>query len=164
MRMGVGPSIVRPGEGRSFPGIIFKTYARDSGGAFSIVEHPYAPRMLVPPHVHEATDQVTYVVEGTVGVRLGDEEFLVEQGSYVVKPRGTPHTHWNPSDKAARVIEVSAPGSFEGFFEGVAEILSQPNPDRPRLLSELGSRFATTFLMDWVPDMVMRHDLRLMGS
>ncbi len=157
-------AIVGPGEGRAVPGIVFKISARQSGGAFSIVEHPYAPRVLIPPHAHEAVDQVTYVLEGTVGIRVGDDEFLAEAGSYVVKPRGIPHAHWNPTDVAARVMEISSPGSFEGMFEGMGEILATPGPDGPQRLRDLGSRYRTTFVMDWVPGLIARFGLKLFGT
>lgn len=60
-------SMVSPHEGRTLPGVIFKVTSAETGGSFSIVEHPYAPRVLVPPHVHYRVDQVTYVLEGEVG-------------------------------------------------------------------------------------------------
>ena len=48
--------LIRPGEGRSLPGIVFKVHALDTGGPFSIVEHPYAPRVLIPPtSMHPST-------------------------------------------------------------------------------------------------------------
>lgn len=156
--------VVRPGEGRALPGIIFKIYARETRGAFSVVEHPIAPRILIPPHSHQDADQVTYVLEGSTGMRIGDDEVLCDSGAYVVKPRGITHTLWNPTDAPARVMEITTPGNFEGFFEGLGEVFGQPGPDRPQRLRELGSRYATTFSMDWVPDLIARHGVKLLGS
>lgn len=96
-----GP-IVQPGEGRQLPGIVFKVAAKHADGAFSIVEHPYPPGVLIPPHVHAAADQVTYVIEGEVGIRVGDDVFDALTGAYVIKPRGIPHTHRNASAHPAR--------------------------------------------------------------
>jgi hypothetical protein len=62
-------SIVKPGEGRQLPGIIFKITAEQAADSFSIIEHPYQPGVLIPPHVHDAADQVTCVIEGQVGTR-----------------------------------------------------------------------------------------------
>jgi hypothetical protein len=45
-------SIVLPGEGRTLPGIVFKVAAGQAAGSFSIVEHPYPPGVLIPPHVN----------------------------------------------------------------------------------------------------------------
>ena len=45
-------------------------------GAFSLVEHPIAPRTLAgPSHVHEHEDEYSYVLEGEVGFEVGDEVF-----------------------------------------------------------------------------------------
>ena len=156
--------LVKPGEGRAIPGVVFKIYARETRGAFSIVEHPLAPRILIPPHTHEAADQVSYVLEGTAGMRIGDDDFVCEPGAYVVKPRAVPHTLWNPTDAPMRIMEITTPGNFEGFFEGMGEIFAHPGPERPQRLRDLGSRYATSFFMDWVPDLIARHGLKLLGS
>jgi hypothetical protein len=55
--------LVKPTEGRVAPGVIFKVYAKDTGGPFSVVEHPLPARVLIPPHTHNTTDQVSYVLE-----------------------------------------------------------------------------------------------------
>ena len=40
------------------------------------------------PHRHSPEDEFTDVLEGSVGVRLGDEKFQAQQGAYQSKPRG----------------------------------------------------------------------------
>jgi uncharacterized cupin superfamily protein len=45
------------------------------------------PRALVWPHVHEQNDEFSYVLEGEIGVRIGEQEFTAGPGSYVLKPR-----------------------------------------------------------------------------
>jgi hypothetical protein len=47
---------------------------------------------------------------------------------------------------------------------GMGEILGSPGPDAPQRLSELGARYDTTFVMQWVPDLIVRYGLRLMGT
>lgn len=45
-----------------------------TGGAFSLVEHPLPPRALgAPLHTHRNEDEYSYVLEGRVGVQLGDD-------------------------------------------------------------------------------------------
>ena len=46
-------TLVQPGEGRAgevIPGfgVVFKLWSADTGGAVSIVEHPFEPGVLVP--------------------------------------------------------------------------------------------------------------------
>ena len=52
----------------------FKVAAEQTGGAFSMVEFVVEPRALVPPHVHENKNEVSYVTEGELGFMLGDED------------------------------------------------------------------------------------------
>ena len=58
------------------PGIevVFKIEGHETGGAFSLVEVPIGPRTLVPPHVHQREDEFSYVLEGEIGARIGEQE------------------------------------------------------------------------------------------
>jgi mannose-6-phosphate isomerase-like protein (cupin superfamily) len=90
----------------------------------SILEHPIAPRTLAAPaHVHENEDEYSYVLEGEVGFEIGDEVLSAGPGQLVRKPRGTWHAFWNATDAPARVLEVIAPGGFEGYFAELAPLL-----------------------------------------
>ena len=57
----------------------FKLRAEQTGGRLSITEMTLNPHRLVPPHVHADEDEYTYVAAGTIGVRVGDEEFEATQ-------------------------------------------------------------------------------------
>ena len=55
-------------------GVRFMIDGLDSGGGFSLVEHPMSPRALAAPlHRHSREDEYSYVLEGRVGALLGDE-------------------------------------------------------------------------------------------
>jgi uncharacterized cupin superfamily protein len=60
-----------------------------------------------------------YVLEGTIGARVGDREVVAGAGSYL-KPRGL-HTFWNAGPGPARLLEVIAPAGFETYFAELAE-------------------------------------------
>jgi quercetin dioxygenase-like cupin family protein len=66
----------------------FKLRAEQTGGRLSITDMTLDPHRLVPPQVHADEDEYTYVVAGTVGVRVGDEEFEAARRSCLIKPRG----------------------------------------------------------------------------
>ena len=71
----------------------------ETGGGFSLVEHPIDPRTLAAPmHRHANEDEYSCVVEGRVGVQLGDEVLEAGPGDLVFKPRGQWHAFWNPGD------------------------------------------------------------------
>src|SRR5258706_9913366 len=62
-------------------GVITKIPGTVTNRVMSIVEHPVAPRLLVPPHVHQDHDEWSYILEGRIGARVGDDEFIAEAGS-----------------------------------------------------------------------------------
>src|SRR4051794_39890851 len=102
--------------------------ARTEG--FSLVEHPIAPRTLAAPmHAHTHEDEYTYVLEGEVGIQIGDEVRYAGPGELVEKPRGIAHAFWNRTDEPARVLEVIAPGGFERYFAELAPLVNQCPPD-----------------------------------
>ena len=76
-------------------GVVFKLDDVDTGGALSVVEHPFAVGALVPPHVHTREDEYSIVLEGRIGFRSNDQEVVLEAGGYIVKPRGEVHAMWN---------------------------------------------------------------------
>ena len=92
--------VVQPGEGRAGGlapgvGVVFKIDGEDSGGALSIVEHPFAVGALVPPHIHHLEDEYSIVLEGEIGFRSNDQEVVLGPGGYIIKPRGEVHAMWN---------------------------------------------------------------------
>ncbi len=96
----------------------------EASPAFSLVEHPIAPRTLAAPaHVHENEDEYSYVLEGEVGFEIGDEVLSAGPDQLVRKPRGIWHAFWNATDEPARVLEVIAPGGFERYFAELAPLL-----------------------------------------
>ena len=52
--------------------------------------------------------RTSYVLEGTIGARVGDQEVAAGPGSYLFKPRGLMHTFWNVGPGPARLLEVIA--------------------------------------------------------
>jgi hypothetical protein len=61
-------TVVHPGEGRAGElagvGVVFKLWGQDTGGALSIVEHPFAVGALVEPHVNTREDEYSIVTQG----------------------------------------------------------------------------------------------------
>jgi hypothetical protein len=51
---------------------------------------------------------------------------LAQKGSYIIKPRGVPHTFYNTGAETVRVMEILKSGSaFEGYFHQYEEIVSR---------------------------------------
>jgi quercetin dioxygenase-like cupin family protein len=160
-------SILRgPKEGKAVSmggvGVIFKLFGKDTGGAFSIVEHPIRPRTLVPPHMHADEDEFSFVVKGKVGARIGDQIAIAGPGSYILKPRNIPHTFWNPGQTMARLVEIISPPGFEKFFDEASNLFrAAPDPEK---LKELAARYHTTLGWDeWIPALTKKYKLKLFG-
>jgi quercetin dioxygenase-like cupin family protein len=158
--------LVEPSGGRVVMegplGVITKVPGSATNGVISIVEHPVAPRLLVPPHVHQDHDEWSYVLEGRIGARIGDDEFIAGPGSYVLKPRGIPHVFWNPGDRPARFIEIITPSGLEEMFEKFGELGARGGLT-PATMAETAARYGSTMSMDWVPELIERYGLTLMG-
>ena len=108
-------------------GVHFKARGEQTGGRFAIVEHPIEAGVLVDPHIHQHEDELSYVLEGTVWARVGEQEIEAVAGSYIWKPRNVLHTFWNPGPGPARILEVISPAGFEHLFEEVAALLERPS-------------------------------------
>ena len=161
------PIVYGPADGASVSlggiDVRYKVPGAATGGAFSIVEHPVRPGTLVPPHVHADEDEVSYVLEGTLGVRVGDDVFDAAPGSYVVKPRGVPHTFWNAGPDLARLIEIIAPAGFERYFTEMAKLLEDGGPDFDRI-SELAAGYHLSFRLDWADDLITKYGVTVLGQ
>lgn len=159
-----GVKVVQPGGGRlgdlaAGIGVMFKIDGADSGGALSIVEHPFAVGALVPPHIHTREDEFSIVLEGEIGFRSGDQEVVLGAGGYIVKPRNEVHAMWNAGRVPARMIEVISPAGFEEFFREFADMnaAGATTPDR---VMDLAGRFGLPFdNPDWLADVIARYDL-----
>ncbi len=81
-------------------GVRFMVDGSDSGGGFSLVEHPmYAHALAAPLHRHTREDEYSYVIEGRVGALLGDDVVFGAPGDLIFKPRNQWHTFWNAGDR-----------------------------------------------------------------
>src|SRR5215203_4148328 len=95
----------------------FLVWGEESGGGFSLVEHPIPPRSLCAPlHRHDGVDEYSFVLEGRMGALLGDDVIYAEAGELAFKPRDQWHTFWNAGDEPCRVLEIISPAGFEHFF------------------------------------------------
>jgi mannose-6-phosphate isomerase-like protein (cupin superfamily) len=86
---------------------------------------------IAPLHVHHADDEAWYVLEGTLGFRLGEEQFEAGPGSAVLARRGTSHTYWNAGVSEARYLLVMGP-----TIARLVEAIHDRGVDIPALFAE----------------------------
>ncbi|MDQ2950702.1 MAG: cupin domain-containing protein [Chloroflexota bacterium] len=159
---------VQPGEGELVNlgglGVHFKIGGADTAGSIAVVEHPVEARRLVRPHTHTKEDELSYVLEGTIGARVGDAIAQLDAGSYIFKPRGVRHTFWNPTDKPARLLEMIVPAGFEEYFAAMARFVgSGGKPGSPEHQA-LSAPYGVEFSGDWIAELKSRYGLKLLGE
>ena len=157
----MGATIVGPRDGKAGHlggiGVRFMAWAEDTGGGFSLVEHPMAPRALgAPLHRHTNEDEYSYVLEGRMGAQLGGEVVHAEAGDFVFKPRGEWHTFWNAGDEPCRILEIISPGGFERYFEELVDLGERPDPE---VIAAIAARYGLEFDMASIPALCERHGL-----
>jgi quercetin dioxygenase-like cupin family protein len=145
-------------------GVRFMIDRDESGGGFSLVEHPMSPHALAAPlHRHALEDEYSYVLEGRVGAMLGDDVVIGEPGDLIFKPRNQWHTFWNAGDEPARILEIISPAGFEKFFTELVDLGGVTKAD-PQKLMELCARYQLEMNPDSVPGLVDRFTLQFPGE
>lgn len=158
-----GPRKIGPDEGKlvQLPavGVRFMAWGEETGGGFSLVEHPIAPKTLVAPvHIHEREDEYSFVLEGRMGALLGEDTVFAEAGDLVFKPRNQWHTFWNAGDEPCRILEIISPSGFEHFFDEAAELISQPGFS-PEKLDALAASYGHYYDLEKTVPVIEEHGL-----
>jgi mannose-6-phosphate isomerase-like protein (cupin superfamily) len=151
------------GDRADFPRLLTRYLIRGeaTGGRFALLEHEIPPRALAAPmHVHQREDEYSFVLEGRVGVQIGDEDGEAGPGELVIKPRGVPHAFWNAGDQPARLLELISPAGFERYFEELAPQLSRDGPPDLDALAAIQARYGHSMDRESIGGLIERHGLR----
>ncbi len=119
---------VAPGEGFAVESptggtLTFKLMSEKSGGAITVCEAFSPPGEGPPLHVHRE-DELIYVVEGTLRVKVGDEIVEAPPRAFVFLAHDTPHTWQNVGGVDGRFFIAVFPAAttFEEFFRRYDEL------------------------------------------
>lgn len=110
---------------------LVKLHGRRTAGGLDIVEHRVSSGYSPPPHVHEAQDEVFYVIGGRFAVTCGDQQWTAGPGSLVFLPRGVPHGFTVDGD-GGRTLLLNTPAGFADLITDLgqpATSLELPPPD-----------------------------------
>jgi mannose-6-phosphate isomerase-like protein (cupin superfamily) len=136
----------------------------ESGGGFSLVEHPMSALALAAPlHRHTREDEYSFVLEGEVGALLGEEVRIGKPGDLIFKPRNQWHTFWNAGDHPARILEIISPAGFEKFFCELVD-LGGVGRVEPQILGSLCDRYGLDMDPGSIQGLVSRFGLRFPGE
>ena len=115
------------GERRWFCGGGLHTWlatGEETGGAFLLFEFVGERGKVTPVHIHPASDETFYVLDGEILLDLDGTRRTVSSGGVVVIPRGVPHAFMVSSEQA-RMLTIQTPGTDEAFYR----LASEPAPD-----------------------------------
>ncbi|MCS5735179.1 cupin domain-containing protein [Herbiconiux daphne] len=118
------PLVVQPGEAATVSLADGTFELLVDGGAVSASRLTLAAGADgAPPHHHQRSHEVFYVLGGTMLFRLGDELVTVTQGGVVIVPPGLTHVFGAAEGETADVYVVLSPGIERfGYFERLAAI------------------------------------------
>lgn len=120
------PIIRAAGEGdkQSFLGgglHTWKLLAEDTDGAFFLFEDVMVQGKTTPLHRHPEADEMTYILEGEIVVKVDGKETRVGPGGMSFVPKGVPHAFLVVSD-SARLLTVHSPAATsQAFYRGASE-------------------------------------------
>jgi mannose-6-phosphate isomerase-like protein (cupin superfamily) len=122
-----------------------------TGGGFGVVEFLDFQDSSVPLHVNDRWDRGFYVLDGEYVFVIGEDTVTARPGAWIFVPRQTPHA-WRCASAQGRVLTVSVPGGFEGFYREVGEQVTDraelPDPAEPDVdaLSDTAGRYGITIV------------------
>ncbi len=111
---------------------IFKADGAETRGCYAISEWWVEPHTKGPGLHSHPDDDVFYVLEGTMSIRIGNRWFEAKQGTFVLAPGGVKHDFENRTGKRAGMLNVSVPGDFEPHIPGIAAWFRARSPEDAR--------------------------------
>lgn len=102
--------------------IICRVRSDQTFGRLTVVEETSPGASAVPPHFHDRTDEVIYILEGEYEIEVGEEKFNAKKGDLVFVPRRTTHGFRNLLDKESKMLAIITPSGFENFFAEVSDL------------------------------------------
>jgi quercetin dioxygenase-like cupin family protein len=112
--------------------LVFHRTAAETDGEFVLVETIVRPHGFVAAaHVHPEQTERFEILEGLLGLRVGDEEILARPGDVAVVSPGTPHRFWNAGESEARFLcEVRPALQFESLIETMFTLAAEGKTNR----------------------------------
>jgi quercetin dioxygenase-like cupin family protein len=128
--------MIRPGDRLENPVtgevLVFHRTAAETDGESILVETIVRPDGFVAAaHVHPYQTERFEILEGELGLRLGDQELVARPGDVAVVPPRTPHRFWNAGPRDARFLaEVRPALQFESLIETMFTLAAQGKTNR----------------------------------
>lgn len=137
------PIVVGPGAGTPIPGASLIGRAEWADGHVCVLEQTVEPGVLVAAHSHRDETQGAYVLGGTIAFYVDGVETTAGAGSYVVRPAGSVHALWNPTDTPARMLEITTPAERWQAFALELQAFHAAGTGDAAQLAALAQRYGT---------------------
>jgi len=128
---GSQPFAIPPGSGKVLKliGVTHKLTSQQTGGGYYLFESEFDPESGNRLHVHTYEDEVVYVLQGAIQIRLGDGRLEASEGGVAHLPKGIPHALYNPLKTPLRILALAIPGGMEQFFDELESGMQDGNMD-----------------------------------
>ena len=115
------PIAIPAGSGKQFRfmGVTHKLTQPQTGGAFYLFEAEFGPETGNGLHTHHHEDEVVYVLQGGIEIRLDNKKLQASAGGVVHLPKNIPHALYNPMKTPLKILAIAIPGGMEYFFDEV---------------------------------------------
>lgn len=115
------PIFVPPQSGKKleFRGVTHKLTGQQTGGAYYLFESVFGAESGNRLHVHRREDEVAYVLEGALEVRIAGQIVVVEGGSVAQLPKNIPHAIRNPLKTTSRYLFMAIPAGLDQWFDAL---------------------------------------------
>ncbi len=124
--------ILHSGEGRLYNcgsmTAIFKADENETSEKYSISEWWLEPQSEGPGvHKHDTNDDLFYILDGILSVRVGEQWIDAEKGTFIRIPAGTLHDFANKTDSKAGMLNFYIPGGFEKNMPSIVQWFAENN-------------------------------------
>lgn len=118
------PKLLRTREGGtdiSSPGrqSLSLLVGEETAGALYATDVYLSPGFGAPPHHQPTEEELWYLLEGELDVRIGTRAATIKAGSFAFIPRDTTHTFKNNGAAPVRLLAWNAPAGHERAFEAM---------------------------------------------
>jgi len=116
------PILIPPEAGKTieFIGIRHKLTPQQTGSDYYLFEFEFDPESGNRLHKHHHEDEVVYVLEGEIDIRLDNQKLHAIKGGIAHLPKGIPHALYNPRKTVSKYLAMAIPGGMEHFFDELA--------------------------------------------
>jgi quercetin dioxygenase-like cupin family protein len=128
----LAPILLPPGTGRRLDAlaITHRLTGDESSGSIYLFESTFEAGNGNRMHVHTREDEITYVLDGAIEIRVPGRTERLDAGGVGRLPKGLGHAIRNPLDVPSRYLFLAVPAGLDRFFDAVAAALAAGTLDQ----------------------------------